>query len=195
MSRSAYNPTGAKLKGVKGTIACKRGSIAHYEESPLASTTTKIHAAITLTTEVQHISTGITNPDVPRVISITGVKAGGALTGDVVIHGTDASGAIITDTIALNDNATVNGVKAFKTVTLIDVPVYVTSGDTVSIGTTDLLGLIHLLSQNTVWEVFLNNVKETTAPTVTVSSDVLSLNTVDLNSALDGNQVDIWYFV
>jgi len=41
----------------------------------------------------------------------------------------------------------------------------------------------------------LNNVREGTHPTVTVSATALESNTVDLNSALAGTPVKIYYFL
>jgi hypothetical protein len=66
--------------------------------------------------------------------------------------------------------------------------------DTVTIGTTDLLGLPYKLAHNTVQAAYLNNTKDA-GPTVTVSATALESNTVDLNSALNGKAVDVYLFV
>lgn len=87
------------------------------------------------------VTSGITNPDVPRVLSIVGNQA--SATGNVVIAGTDANDQAITDTIALNGTTTVAGAKAFKTVTSITIPTRGASGDQVSVGVTKTLGLFH----------------------------------------------------
>src|SRR6185369_2893404 len=91
-----------------------------YAIAPALADTDGIHAAITLTSSTQTITTGITNPDVPRFLSITGNASGNA--GDVVITGTNFADAVITNTIALNGASLVAGTKAFKTVTSIAVP-------------------------------------------------------------------------
>jgi len=67
--------------------------------------------------------------------------------------------------------------------------------DTVSVGWNDKLGLPYKLSHDTVLAACLDNVRETTAPTVTVDSDDVENNTVDLDSALNGKQVDIYLAV
>lgn len=67
--------------------------------------------------------------------------------------------------------------------------------DTVKVGWNDKLGLPFLLAHNTVRDCFLNNVIEGTPATVTVSATALESNTVDLASALDGHQVDIYFYV
>jgi hypothetical protein len=66
------------------------------------------------------ITTGITNPAVPRGLSIVGNVAGVA--GNVVITGTNYDGEEIDETLALNGTTTVNGAKAFKSVTNIAAP-------------------------------------------------------------------------
>lgn len=66
--------------------------------------------------------------------------------------------------------------------------------DTVTIGTTDILGLPYKLAHNTVQAAYLNNTKDA-GPTVTVSATALESNTVDLNSALNGKAVDVYLFV
>jgi len=69
--------------------------------------------------------------------------------------------------------------------------------DKVSVGWNDKLGLPYKLAHNTVIPgmTYLNNVKEGTNPTVTVSSSALESNTIDLNSALDGHVVDSYLIV
>jgi len=67
--------------------------------------------------------------------------------------------------------------------------------DIVSVGFNDKLGLPYKLAHNTVRDAFLNNVKEGTTPTVTVSTTAIESNTIDLNSALDGHVVDVYLYV
>jgi len=68
------------------------------------------------------------------------------------------------------------------------------AADTVTIGTTDALGLPYKLAHNTVQAAYLNNTKDA-GPAVTVSATALESNTVDLNSALNGKAVDVYLFV
>ena len=67
--------------------------------------------------------------------------------------------------------------------------------DKISVGWGDKLGLPYLLPHNTVQQAYLNNVKESTAPTVTTDNDEIEKNTIDLYSALNGSAVDIYLFV
>jgi len=101
--------------------------------------TADVHAAITLTTGAQDITTNITNPSVARALSVTGTKAGATLTGTVTLTGTDEFGQTATEAFALDGNYTLFGLQAFATVTNINVPIKVTTGDTVKVGLADRL--------------------------------------------------------
>jgi hypothetical protein len=112
-----------------------------YTCAPVLGATTTIHAAIALTASAQ-TSYALTNqPDVPRVLNVTG-NAGG-ISGNVKIYGTDFAGTAINDTIALSGSSTVAGARAFATVTMVDLPAQTHSGtDTVAIGvSTTIVGM------------------------------------------------------
>lgn len=122
-----------------------------YTTAPALQTAVYVHAAIPLTAAGagQDITTLITNPDVPRIVTAK-ANAGGCA-GNVVITGTDFAGTACTDTIALSGASEIIGVKAFKTVTLIHVPPETHAGtDTVSIGIGVKLGFPLSLSATTL---------------------------------------------
>lgn len=109
-------------------------------KAPAAGTNTAVHAAVTLTTAAQTITEAISSPDFPRALLVKGNASG--IAGDVVIHGKDHADRSISETIALSGASAVQGKLAFKTVTSFELPAKTnTSGDTVSIGTTNKLGL------------------------------------------------------
>ena len=143
------------------------------------------------------IITGITNPSVPRSITATaGGTSGDIKAVAVIIAGTNFEDVAITETLpvfTLDTPGTVEGLKAFKTVTSITVPAADGLGATVSIGFGEKLGLPSRLAHNTVTRTFLNNTKEGTDPTVTVDAVNLSGNTIKLNSTLNGTVVDAYY--
>lgn len=91
-----------------------------YTIAPVLGTATYVHAATTLTAVTQTVSTAITNPDVPRVVTVKGNVSG--IAGNVVVTGTDIDDDVITNTIALSGTAEVSGTKAFKTVTSYTLP-------------------------------------------------------------------------
>ena len=70
----------------------------HYniaEAVAVKSSSDGVHAAMNLARAVQSITTGITNPAVPRNIRIDGNVSG--ITGKVKITGTDFAGTVTTD--------------------------------------------------------------------------------------------------
>lgn len=155
--------------------------------APDAAADDAVHAAITLLATVQTITTDITNPDFPRKLTVTGTKAGGALTGNVVLTGTNIRNEVITETVAITADTEVESTKAFKTLTSIGLPVRATSGDTVKIGMSDALGLDRCMSGNEVILATIDSVYETTRPTVTFDDNEVEKNTVNPNTALDAN--------
>lgn len=139
--RMPYGGLGSYLNAAfngSGAIA-----VVHLQETaPAIGTATATHAAIALTSSTQTVSTGFTQPDFPRCLSIKGNASGNA--GNVVIHGTNYNDEVISDTIALNGSTEVLGVKAFKTITSVDLPAETHAGtDTVSIGRSDRIGLYY----------------------------------------------------
>jgi len=196
-----FNPLdAAKIVGSAG-VPETQAFICKYEESPALGVITDVHAAVTDDGTEQTITTSITNPDVPRVVSAT---AGGTATDikaiSCTIVGTDIAGNALTEVLPAFDvdtAGTKTGTKAFKTVTSITLPAHDGTGATTSFGTGAALGLAHKLTTNTVIDgcTSLNAVQEGTDATVTVSSTVVASNTISLSTALDGNVVVAYYLV
>jgi len=161
-----------------------------YQISPVVASNTAVLVSTALTASIQTITTGITNPDVPRNTVAKGAIA--TSTGTVTVTGTDFLGTVITETIALSGVNAVAGLKAFATVTQITLPVSSGTGDGVSIGLGSKLGLPYTLTKNVVAKAYNNNVLEATNPTVTVDPANLCNNTATLATALAGSVVDIY---
>ncbi len=106
--------------------------------------TDAIHASIDLTISEQSVTTGITDPDVYRVLSVTGNTF--AMDQDVYIVGTDWADNVIVDKIKLGGTSTMAGLKPFKTVTKIIVPAQTSGGQSLTVGTTNKLGLYYPIS-------------------------------------------------
>jgi hypothetical protein len=164
----------------------------------LAASTTRCHAAVTDNGSPRTVTTAITNPDTPRNVTATaGGTAGDIKAIQVVVTGTNEDGDVISETLpafTVDTAGTVTGSKAFKTVTSIVIPAHDGTGATTAIGYGSKLGLGDKLRLNTVKNTYLNNVLEGTAPTVAVSTTAMESNTVTLNSALDGSDVEIHYY-
>lgn len=123
----------------------------HTYKQVAAASTTAVHAAISSAFTAQTVTTGITNPDVPRVLSITtGGTAADIGAGIVTITGTNVEGKTITDDFKMSDGTaeTINGTKAFKTVTQIAIPAMEGTGATVAVGYLNRIGLNHRLFPN-----------------------------------------------
>jgi len=145
------------------------------------------------------ITTGITQPSVPRNITATaGGTAGDIAAVQVVIEGTNYADEPITETLdafTANTAGTVTGDLAFKTVTKITIPAHDGTGATTAIGYGEKLGLPYKLSHNTVLAAYRDNVLESTAPTVTTSATALESNTIALGSGLNSKVVDVYLIV
>ena len=163
--------------------------------SPALGTTTAVHAAVTDNGSPQTITTGITNPPTPRNVTATaGGTAGDIKAIQVTVNGTNEEGVAISETLpafTVDTAGTVVGSKAFATVTSIVIPAHDGTGATTAIGLGSKLGIGERLSRNSVRAAYLNGVLEATPPTVAVSASAIESNTVQLNSALNGNEVVI----
>lgn len=161
-------------------------NIYQYRIAPAVGAAAAIHAAITLPDSgTTTVTTQITNPDFPRVLAITGNAI--LIAGNVVITGTDASGAIITDTIIANGVAQVVGTKAFATVTSIVVPTRHAAGDTVTIDTLNVFGVPNVISDANYLLLKLFNAS-TDAGSLAVSA-TLSLNLYTIAGVPNGSKV------
>ena len=165
--------------------------------SPAVGATTAVHAAAAVLASggPQVITTGITNPDVPRNVTATaGGTSGDVKAVQVTVTGTDINGNAISEDLpafTVDTTGTVTGSKAFKTVTSYSVPAMDGTGATVAIGTGAKLGLPVARSRDTVVRATFNGVREATHPTVAFDSDEVEKNMVTLNSTLDGSAVII----
>jgi len=122
--RVGYEPALGMIKtDIKGVVM-DRAFLAHFQvaaSDAVAASAAGVLAATNLTAATQTKITGITEPAVPRALSIVGNVSG--ITGNVVATGKNYAGATITETLALNGNTTVQGAKAFKEVDSIALPV------------------------------------------------------------------------
>ena len=126
-------------------------------------------------------TTMLAQPDYARKLTLVASDTG---TEEVVITGTNIRDEVITETIALNGTASVETLKAFKTVTSVAIPV-LASNATVDVGVSDALGLSRCMSEAAVLDTFVDGVRETTAATVTSHATDVSKNTVNPNTALN----------
>lgn len=166
--------------------------------SPAVGATTAVHAAVTDNGSPQTITTGITNPAVPRNVTATaGGTAGDIKAIQVVVSGTNADGEAITETLpafTVDTAGTVVGSKAFATITSIVIPAHDGTGATTAVGTGAKLGLGERLTRDTVLNAYLAGVREATRPTVVFDDDETEKNVVTLNSTLNGTAVIVDFY-
>lgn len=107
---------------------------------------------------VQTITAGITQPDVPRVLAVT-TGGSGASAGNILITGVNVEGKPITDTVAINTSGGQNvGGLVFKRVTSVTIPIALGASGTITVDTTNKIGLNHRLVPNYSTIVCLSSV-------------------------------------
>lgn len=103
-------------------------------------------------------SSSITQPDVPRALSVTpGGTTAEILDSVVEVFGTNVEGKPISERFRFANaaSAVVNGTKAFRTVTRVVIDGQATANPTFSVGTTNKIGVNHrLFNQNTTVKVY-----------------------------------------
>ena len=173
----------------------------HTYKKAAAASATAVLAATTCGVTTTTIVDGITNPDVPRTLSITMATAAGIGDGSVIITGTNVEGATITETFDIVDGTEgiVNGTKAFKTVSsIVASPMKGTC--TVTVGTLGVLGLNHRLfpSNTTIREVIDNGTTRSlvaTAPTITDADEKhIEKNLITPVTTVDGTYFFTFYY-
>lgn len=153
------------------------------------------------------ITSGITNPDVPRNLTVTiGGTTADIAAGNVTITGTNVEGKTIIEELALADNqtGTITGNKAFKTVTSVQFPAADGTAATISVGVGSKLGLNHrLIPGKTSIVVIQDTAIDGTSPALQAAPSASALdgvvvenNTVTPATAADGSTfltVLYWY--
>ena len=150
-------------------------------------------------TSKQTISSGLTSPAIPRALEVVvgGTGDDAKANSTVVIHGTNIEDKPISETFTLTGDKTETlvGSKAFKTVTSVVIGAQDGTGVTFTVGWTDKLGLPFKWSESHIAFATLNGTRETTDPTLAVSSEAVEANTITLNSALDGHAVEVYFIM
>ena len=135
-------------------------------------------------------------PDVPRNITVTHTAVSTADTlGIITIIVKDRNDDVITEAITPLNGTIASGAKAFKTITSVVGSGWVTAAgdDSIVVGVGGLVGLPDKLSLARVLWATLGGTREGTLPSFTVSSTVLSQNTIDFNSAWNSSAAKVVY--
>lgn len=179
-----------------GTTEKGTGYIHDIWESPDTIDPNGLLAAQATSAVVTTTVTVFLNPiDVPRTIDITpGGTTADVPAGDIIVTGTNYLDEVITEAFTLTANqATLEaGLKAFKTITSVVIPIQDGAGATYDVGWGNTLGLSRPANE-VASEVHaaLNTTLEGTDPTM-VAAGTIEGTTILLNTALNATQVDSW---
>lgn len=136
--------TGLTINNATATNIAQILTVAEDLGTPAAASTTAIHAAFAGNDASLNFPGPITNPDVPRNLTVT--FAAGWDGGDVNVVGEDNAGNPINETFASGPGTTVKGNIPFSVVTSATKGAVGAAADAASIGTGDRLGLAVLPS-------------------------------------------------
>lgn len=175
----------------------KIAHIALSEAEAIAASATGVLAATAGVTAAagKLVTADITNPPYPRNLTLTiGGTGGDVKAGDLVVTGTNFKDEVISETFTLEADTTTaqTGTLAFKTVTSVLIPQQDGTGATFAIGFGTKIGLPFFLDKKTCIMAVHNGAIETTAPTMAVDADEIEKNTITLDTALNGKEVDIY---
>lgn len=166
--------------------------------SPAVGAVANVHAAVTDNGSEQTITTGLTNPPTPRVLTVSAAGTANDIKAiQVTINGTDEFDEALTEVMpafTVNTAGTKTGVKVFKTVTSVVIPAHDGNGATTAVGLGNTLGLGVLLTRDTVLGTFFGGVRETTLPTVNFNSGNVESNSILLDTTLNGSAVLVDYY-
>ena len=130
------------------------------------------------------VTAGVATFDVPRTVSITATTNVSSNT--FTVTGTDAYGQTMSEKITGPNATTVNGAKAFKTVTSVTATGVVTA---ISAGTSAILGLpVRVGDKGKVLELVVDGISETSLTTVVglSTTGVSTATTADVRGTLLG---------
>lgn len=115
----------------------------HHKKKVSAGTAAAVHASISGSSSAQTITTGIVQPDVPRVLAVT-LGGTGFAAGTVTIKGYNVEGKPISDVISYTSSTgQFLGSLVFKYVTEIDLLASLGASATVTVDTLNKIGLNH----------------------------------------------------
>ena len=185
---SASNNVSFDASGVKtnnGTAITNRAN--EVFRSVQAKSDTAIMGATVCIAATQVLTT-TTNPDVPRVFTITNTGFGSA-TGSVIVTGVLTDGTSSAESIAITSGGVVIGSKAFTTVINVTLSSTCDATNSISVGTTDKIGLANSLHGNST---FVYKVKQGTADIIVPAVDGMN-STIEFSTITNGIDYAVWY--
>ena len=149
-----------------------------------------VHAAITGTGEEQEITTEITNPDIPRNISIKTTNVA-APSGVVKLDGVNNLGQNVSEEITIIAGNTAYGNVAWSILSKITIPAGVSASDSVTVGIGDKIGLITSIDNvDNVFKKKVNNEDRSNEISGKVSK---VYHTLDCTTIIQNEDITIWF--
>lgn len=168
--------------------------------SPDTASATYYKSANASSASVATVITSFSNDGTPdharNVVITTGGTTADVAAGNILVEGTDLTGAVISENIPVteNQNGASTGNLAFATVTRVTIPVQDGAAATFSVGTGVKLGLKRKFNAvPLVLAAYYDTTKESTLPTVAVSLTALAGNTISFNTAPNGSRSYLAY--
>lgn len=160
----------------------------HHKKKISGATAAAIHASIAGTASAQTITTGIVQPDVPRVLAIT-LGGSGFSADTATINGYNVEGKAISDTITYTSGTgQVNGALVFKYVNSIVLKGSLGASATVTVDTTTKIGLNHRIPTNFGTIVAVYDSADNNGPFPTANRPIA--DAAPTSSNLDGEFVE-----
>lgn len=136
-------------------------------------------------------------PCARNVVVVVNATTEGHVKGSVItVTGTNIADEEIEEdfTVTADTADTLVGIKAFKTVTSVEVPAQDGNSVTVDVGYGELLGMPYKLSMNTIMAAY-NDGTAAAAGTVVINAQHIENNTIDFQGSLDGSVMDVYLIV
>lgn len=169
-----------------------------------SASTTAVMAATSAATSIVTVTSGLTDPDVPRNLTVTPGGTTADIRDSIVrVNGTNIEGKPISEDFRFADqtSSAVTGAKAFRTITSVVIGQQGSANPTFSVGTGNKLGVNHrLFNQNTTVKVYTSSavygaLTLQNAPTVVSNEDRLENNTVQPATTPNGSLIfNIYYY-
>lgn len=168
---------------VSHTFFYETGAVASASTTAILSAGTGSGAG-TFTLNGALVSGGVATIPTPRNITLTSTSNNSGIT--LTVTGTDVYGAAQTETITGPNNTTVNGAKAFKTITAVARSNTVTGN--VSAGTGNVLGLPYAIANAAkVVGAYMDGIPQTTATFVAADATAATATTGDVRGTYTPN--------
>jgi len=156
-----------------------------------------VHAAVTGTGATVTVTTGITNPDLARTVSITTTN-NGSTESNCWVYGFDLNGNALQENVLATPGATNYSENCFSIVTQFRFMSSITAADTVSVGISDKIGLPNrLASADDVLKIKINGGDVTDefsmATDVSISRMTLDMSSLTAGGIVTGDDIEIMY--